>query len=221
MRSMNGNKRRVRRSSTSATPSRSWMLAGWTATLSNRPSVSTRIWRLRPVIFLPASKPCGSSKAPFLRALGTLAVDDRRGRACLPSGLLAYRHIKRVMNALQCAIPSPQVEIGPYRALRRQVLGQRLPLAARRQHVENAVQNLAHIDRALAAAVLGGWDHGLDNPPFGVDQITWITKAAAVCCSKAVFRLPHWALPLRKFANQALNTITTDSSDSRTSWIGS
>src|SRR5262249_15738284 len=70
-----------------------------------------------------------------------------------------------------------------------------LPLAARRQHVENAVQNLAHIDRALAAAVLGGWDHGLDNRPFGVDQITWITKAAAVCCSKAVFRLPHRALP--------------------------
>src|SRR5262249_54445207 len=57
------------------------------------------------------------------------------------------------------------------------------------------VQNLAHIDRALAAAVLGGWDHGLDNRPFGVDQITWITKAAAVCCSKAVFRLPHRALP--------------------------
>src|SRR5262249_13082231 len=27
------------------------------------------------------------------------------------------------------------------------------------------------------------------------DQITWITKAAAVCCSKAVFRLPHRALP--------------------------
>jgi hypothetical protein len=37
--------------------------------------------------------------------------------------------------------------------------------------------------------------HGLDNRPFGVDQITWITKAAAVCCSKAVFRLPHRALP--------------------------
>src|SRR6516165_7353632 len=109
------------------------MLAACTATLSKRPSVSTRMWRLRPLIFLPASKPCGS----------------------------------------------------------------------------------------LAAALLGGWDHGLDNPPFGVDQITWITKTAAVCCSKAVFRLPHWALPLRKFANQALNRITTDSSDSTTSWIGS
>src|SRR6266478_5637452 len=201
MRSMNGNKRRVRRSSTSATPSRSWMLAGWTATLSNRPSVSTRIWRLRPVIFLPASKPCGSSKAPFLRALGALAVDDRRGRACLPSRLLAYRHIERVMDALQRAIPGPQVEIGPHCALRRQVFGQRLPLAACPQHVENSVQNLAHVDRALAAALLSRWHHGLDNRPFGASQITRITKTDAVR-SNAMFRLPHRALPL---ANQTPN----------------
>src|SRR6266568_172151 len=187
MRSMNGNKRRVRRSSTSATPSRSWMLAGWTATLSNRPSVSTRIWRLRPVI--------------FLRALGALAVDDRRGRACLPSRLLAYRHIERVMDALQRAIPGPQVEIGPHCALRRQVFGQRLPLAACPQHVENSVQSLAHVDRALAAALLSRWHHGLDNRPFGASQITRITKTDAVR-SNAMFRLPHRALPL---ANQTPN----------------
>src|SRR5438309_2310710 len=34
---------------------RSWMLAGWTTTFSSRPSVSTRMWRLRPVTFFPAS----------------------------------------------------------------------------------------------------------------------------------------------------------------------
>ena len=45
-------------------PSRSWTLAGWTTTLSRRPSVSTRMCRLRPVTFLPASKPCGSSAEP-------------------------------------------------------------------------------------------------------------------------------------------------------------
>src|SRR5437773_590692 len=37
---------------------------GGTTTFSRRPSVSTRIWRLRPVIFLPASNPCGSSAEP-------------------------------------------------------------------------------------------------------------------------------------------------------------
>src|SRR5262245_15033909 len=86
------------------------MLAAYPATLSNRPSVSTRMWRLRPAIFLPASKPARRARPPFLHALGALPVDDRRGRACLPSGLLAYRHIKRVMDALQRVIAAPQVE---------------------------------------------------------------------------------------------------------------
>jgi hypothetical protein len=60
MRSMNGKDRRAVRSGSPA-PSRSCTLAGWTATLNKRPSVSTRMCRLRPVIFLPASKPCASS----------------------------------------------------------------------------------------------------------------------------------------------------------------
>src|SRR5262249_880229 len=59
--------------------------------------------------------------------------------------------------------------------------------------VENSVQNLAHINRALAAAVLGRRDHRLDNRPFGASQITRITKTAAVR-SNAMFRLPHRAL---------------------------
>jgi len=35
-----------------------------TTTFSSKPSVSTRIWRSRPVTFLAASKPCGSSVEP-------------------------------------------------------------------------------------------------------------------------------------------------------------
>ena len=137
-------------------------------------------------------------------ALNALAVDDRRGRARLPSRLLAYRHIERVMDALQRAIPGPQVEIGPYCALRRKVFGQRLPLAAGPQHVENSVQNLAHINRALAAAVLGRRDHRLDNRPFGASQITRITKTAAVR-SNAMFRLPHRALSPSRIKRQPQN----------------
>ena len=40
-------------------PSRSWMLAGWTTSRSGRPSVSVSRCRLRPLTFLPASKPRG------------------------------------------------------------------------------------------------------------------------------------------------------------------
>src|SRR5271168_5151010 len=67
MRSINGKDRRAVRSRSRA-PSRSCTLAGWTVTLRRRPSVSTRMWRLRPVIFLPASKPCGSSAEPACMA---------------------------------------------------------------------------------------------------------------------------------------------------------
>ena len=62
--SMKGKKRRVRRSRTSSAPSRSCTAAEWTTTFISKPSVSTRIWRLRPVTFLAASKPCGSSVEP-------------------------------------------------------------------------------------------------------------------------------------------------------------
>ena len=61
---MKGKKRRVRRLRTSRAPSRSCIAAEWTTTFNSRPSVSTRICRLRPVTFLAASKPCGSSVEP-------------------------------------------------------------------------------------------------------------------------------------------------------------
>jgi hypothetical protein len=49
---------------TSRAPSRSCTWGEWTTTFSKRPTVSTRICLLRPVIFLPASKPCGWSAEP-------------------------------------------------------------------------------------------------------------------------------------------------------------
>lgn len=42
-------------SSTRRAPSRSCRLAGWTTTARIKPIVSTRRWRFRPMIFLPAS----------------------------------------------------------------------------------------------------------------------------------------------------------------------
>ena len=122
-------------------------------TLNNRPSVSTRMWRLRPVTFLPASKPCGSSEAPFLRSLGALAVDHRRRWARLAPFPVAYRHIERVVDALERAVPVPQHEVVMCRRLRRQVLGQRRPLAARPKNIEDPVEHLAdvHVARPTAA----------------------------------------------------------------------
>src|SRR5262245_56851086 len=125
----------------------------------------------------------------------------------------------RVMDALQRAIPAAQIEIGPDRALRRNVLGQSLPLAARRQHIEDAVQNLAHINRAIAAAVFSGWDHGLNDRPFGPQSNHSDNEDR---CDLQQGGVPaSTSGPPREVANQAPNGITTDSSDSTTSWIGS
>src|SRR5476651_2910525 len=91
-----------------------------------------------------------------------------------------------MMDALQRAVPVPQHEIIMRRALRRQILGQRLPLASGPKHVEDGVQNLAYVDRTLASATPGWRDHRLDQSPFGVAQITRIAQAMSVSCA-AVF----------------------------------
>src|SRR6266403_1548925 len=61
-------------------------------------------------------------------------------------------------------------------------------------------------------------DHGLYDRPFSIGQITGVTKATAVR-RKAVFGCPHRALLKRE--SSARQGITSDSSDSRTSRIGS
>src|SRR4030081_3935810 len=74
----------------------------------------------------------------------------------LGSRLANSRHcIERVMDAMERAVPSPQVKIVVHRAARRQVLRDRSPLATGAQHIHQAIDHLAHIDRALVAASLG------------------------------------------------------------------
>ena len=153
-----------------------------------------------------------------MSGLGALAVDDRGRRARLAPFLLACRDIERVMEALQRAIPVPQHEVAMRRALGRQVLRQRLPLATGRKHVEDGVQNLADIHLAPAAAALGWRDYRLDECPFGVRQIARIAKATVIG-STTVFRLPH-AAP-HDCDSGATQGITNDSFDSTTFWIGS
>jgi hypothetical protein len=80
------------------------------------------------------------------------------------------------------------------RALRRQVLGQCLPLATRRKHVEDCVENLANIHLAPTAAALGWRDHRLNQRPFGIRQVTRISQTTPLS-SAAMFRFPHLDTP--------------------------
>ena len=101
---------------------------------------------------------------------------------------------------------------------RRQVLRQRLPLATRREHIEDCVENLANIHLAPTAATLGWRDHRLDQRPFGIRQIARISQTAPLS-GAPMFRFPHLGTPSDD--SGAAQGITNDSSDSTTFWIGS
>jgi hypothetical protein len=105
------------------------------------------MWRFLPLIF-------------FLNAL---TVDDGGARAGFSVGQLTTLYIERVMDAIERAIQRPQVKIVVHRAARRQVLRNRSPLATGAQHIHQAIDHLAHIDRALVAASLG-WQQSTAAP---------------------------------------------------------
>jgi hypothetical protein len=82
-------------------------------------------WRFR-----QHRSPVGQAQSPFLRSFAGLAVDDGRCWARFVPSLLACCNVEPVVESLQRAVPVPQHEVMVRCALRRQILRQRLPLAA-------------------------------------------------------------------------------------------
>src|SRR4051794_2232383 len=157
--------------------------------------------------------PAGQCGAPFFCALDALAIDDRSARAGVPPRQLPACHIERVVHAPERAVVVPSVEVVVQGAARRQVLGDRGPLAARAQDVHEAVGHLAQVDRPLVAAALGGRDQRGNQRPFLVGQVTWVAQLATVVAT-AVLTRPHQRLPPNR---NAAKEITTNSKDSRCS----
>lgn len=99
------------------------------------------------------------------------------------------------MDALQRAIPGPEIEGAMHRALRRKVLRQVAPGAAGLQNVKQPVDDLSGIDLALASAPLRGRDQRRDQRPFRVRQITGIAQPAPGIPAPAI-PLPTSGAPL-------------------------
>src|SRR5271169_2970477 len=127
--------------------------------MSNKPRVSTRICRFLPLIFLPASNPCGSIETPFFCALHALTVDDRGGGAGLAPLLRAAEFVKRIMHTPQPSAPAPGVEVAAHRALRGKILGKIAPLATGAQQIHDGVEGSPHVGLAspprFAAGISG------------------------------------------------------------------
>lgn len=94
------------------------------------------------------------------------------------------------MDTVDHAMIGPKVEIVVERALWRQILGHVAPLASRAQHIQQAVDHLAHIHRPSAATPFGGRDERGDQRPFLVGQIARVAKLVAVV-ARAVVSGPH------------------------------
>ena len=65
------------------------------------PCISTRMCRFLRLISLPASKPCGSIRLPFLGAFDALPINDTSGGTGFAFEFLAALQIQRVMDAIQ------------------------------------------------------------------------------------------------------------------------
>ena len=79
-----------------------------------------------------------------------------------------------MMDAVERAIPTPQVEIIVQCRARWQVFRDRPPLTAGRQNIHQAVHHLAYDHRALVAATLARRDQAFDQIPFVVRQVAGI-----------------------------------------------
>src|SRR6516165_10156276 len=174
----------------STPPSRSWMSAACTMACIKRPCVSTRMCRFLPLIFCPHRSRAGRCKAPFFSAFHALAVDDRGRRGSLALRAFATFDIERVMDAIERAVPAPQIEIIVQGRAWRQVFWNRAPLAARAQDVHQTVSNLAQVHRALITTRLGRREAWLDQRPLRIGQVAWIAQVVAVIAG-TIFGRPH------------------------------
>jgi hypothetical protein len=127
---------------------------------------------------------------PFFAALDALRVNDRCDWAGFPRRLFATLHVKRMVNPLQRAVADPPLEIIMHGALRRQILGNRPPLAAGAQHVHHPVDHFANVNRPLVAAGLRRRNQRPDFGPLRISQIARIPQLAAVVAI-AVLPRPH------------------------------
>src|SRR3954465_14654403 len=158
--------------------------------------------------FYPHRSPAGRSRPPFFSALHALAVNDRDRRACLPRGLLAARHVERVMKAIERAVPAPELEVVVPRRARRQVLGDSPPLAACAEDVHQPVHPLAHVHRSVVAATFARPDERLHMAPFLIRQIARIPQFAAVV-PRTVLDRPHRRLSTTQAAILASQTFAS------------
>jgi hypothetical protein len=81
------------------------------------------------------------------------------------------------MYEIEHTVACPLPEITVDGRVRREILGQQPPLAARATDIANGIENLADIGFALAPATARQRDHRLDDAPLGVAAVARVSAA--------------------------------------------
>ena len=123
---------------------------------------------MRPLIFLPASKP---SSPPLIGGAHGLAVEDRRAWRGLAADALAIGHHQRMMNPVPDAFPLPAAEIVVDRLPRWEIVWQQPPAATGSKEVEDRVHKLPRRRLARSSSRLRLRDHRLDQRPLTISQV--------------------------------------------------
>ncbi len=156
-----------RSSSTRWIPSRSITLAGWTATARRRPSVSTRLCRLRPTSCLAPSYAAGPAHAGRLHRL---TVDAAGARLRIPAQRAADRFAQGRAGSAPACRPAA-ISAGTRRpcaraASRAAASARRCRCAARR-----ATRSRWCVDGGVVGAQSGRLATRLQPGPFGVGRL--------------------------------------------------
>ena len=109
-----------------------------------------------------------------------MAIDHSGGRTGFAANRFAAFYIKLMINEIERAIPTPQVEIIVQRRAGRQVFRDGPPLTTGGENIHQAVHNLAHDHCAFVAAAPAWWDQRFYQFPFVVGEVAGIAQMAAV-----------------------------------------
>src|SRR3954469_18249283 len=158
----------LRPASSKGAPLRSWMSAGCTRALSKLPSVSTRMWRLRPEIFLAAVV---AARTAGLGGADGLAVDDGCRGLCLAADDEAVLLTQRRVDPLPGAVPTPLGIVVEHCCPGRKVVRQGAPLTSSAEQVEHGLDDAAQCEGLWMSRLLSWAKQRCKDRPFRVAQI--------------------------------------------------
>jgi hypothetical protein len=120
-----------------------------------------------------------AARPTALGRLHGLAVEHGGARRRFAPDPLPIRHDQEMIERFEQAAVAPRAEPPKHRRSRRQIVGKEPPSDPASQHIEDGVQDLAQGPLARPPSDAWLWHVRLDQRPFGIGQISFVTQPFA------------------------------------------